>query len=338
MKTNHKLVWLLTLVIGVFCFGLSASEAKTVELNYSIFFPATHGQTLLASEWAKEIEKRTNGAVKVNIFPGATLTPPDQTYDGVVKGIADLGMSVLSYTKGRFPLSEVIDLPLGYKNGLQATKMTNAFYGKFQPAELADSKIMYLHAHGPGIFHTKKPIKSMDELKGLKIRCTGTSVRVVLALGATPVAMPQNESYDALQKGVVDGSVSPIETLKGWKIAEVIKSTTENFGSAYTVGFFVTMNKKKWNSLPKDVQQIIEQVNQEWIEKTGQTWDELDTQGKEFSLSQGNQIIELSREEDQKWAQAVKPVLNEYVSQMKQKGLPGEEALAFCTEWLKNNP
>ena len=338
MKTNHKLVWLLTLVIGVFCFGLTSSEAKTVELNYSIFFPATHGQTLLASEWAKEIEKRTNGAVKVNIFPGATLTPPDQTYDGVVKGIADLGMSVLSYTKGRFPLSEVIDLPLGYKNGLQATKMTNAFYSKFQPAELADTKIMYLHAHGPGIFHTKKPIKSMDELKGLKIRCTGTSVRVVSALGATPVAMPQNESYDALQKGVVDGSVSPIETLKGWKIAEVIKSTTENFGSAYTVGFFVTMNKKKWNSLPKDVQQTIEQVNQEWIEKTGQTWDELDTQGKEFSLSQGNQIIELSREEDQKWAQAVKPVLNEYVNQMKQKGLPGEEALAFCTEWLKNNP
>ena len=338
MKTNHKLVWLLTLVIGVFCSGFSSSEAKTVELNYSIFFPATHGQTLLAGEWAKEIEKRTNGAVKVNIFPGATLTPPDQTYDGVVKGIADIGMSVLSYTKGRFPLSEVIDLPLGYKNGLQATKMTNAFYSKFQPAELADTKIMYLHAHGPGIFHTKKPIKSMDELKGLKIRCTGTSVRVVSALGATPVAMPQNESYDALQKGVVDGSVSPIETLKGWKIAEVIKSTTENFGSAYTVGFFVTMNKKRWNSLPKDVQQVIEQVNQEWIEKTGQTWDELDTQGKEFSLSQGNQIIELSPEEDQKWAQAVKPVLNEYVTQMKQKGLPGEDALTFCTEWLKNNP
>ena len=338
MTANRKSVWLLTLVIGVLCLNLTSSEAKTLELNYSIFFPATHGQTLLASEWAKEIEKRTNGSVKINIFPGATLTPPDQTYDGVVKGIADIGMSVLSYTKGRFPLSEVIDLPLGYKNGLQATKMTNAFYNKFRPAELSDTKIMYLHAHGPGIFHTKKPVKTMDELKGMKIRCTGTSVRVVSALGATPVAMPQNESYDALQKGVVDGSVSPIETLKGWKIAEVIKSTTENFGSAYTVGFFVAMNKKKWDSLPKDVQQIIEQVNQEWIEKTGQTWDNLDTQGKEFSLGQGNQVIELTREEDQKWAQAVKPVLNEYVNQMKQKGVPGEDALVFCTEWLKNNP
>lgn len=338
MTITCKPVWLLTLVLGVCCLNLTSSEAKTVELNYSIFFPASHGQTLLAAEWAKEIEKRTNGAVKVNMFPGATLTPPDQTYDGVVKGISDIGMSVLSYTKGRFPLSEVIDLPLGYKNGLQATKMTNAFYTKFRPAELADTRIMYLHAHGPGIFHTKKPVKSMDELKGLKIRCTGTSVRVVSALGATPVAMPQNESYDALQKGVVDGTVSPIETLKGWKVAEVIKSTTENFGSAYTVGFFVAMNKKKWDSLPKDVQQVIEQVNQEWIEKTGQTWDILDKQGKEFSLGMGNQVIELSKEEDEKWAQAVKPVLNDYANQMKQKGLPGEDALAFCLEWLKSNP
>ena len=105
MKAMRTLVW-LGLVTSVLWFSLSPCEAKTVELNYSIFFPATHGQTLLATEWGKEIEKRTNGAVKVNMFPGATLTPADQTYDGVVKGIADVGMAVLSYTKGRFPLSE----------------------------------------------------------------------------------------------------------------------------------------------------------------------------------------------------------------------------------------
>lgn len=337
MRAMRTLVW-LGLVTGICWFCLTPSEAKTVELNYSIFFPATHGQTLLATEWGKEIEKRTKGAVKVNMFPGATLTPPDQTYDGVAKGIADVGMAVLSYTKGRFPLSEVIDLPLGYKHGLQATRLANAYYDKFRPVELSDTKIMYLHAHGPGIFHTKKPVKTMDELKGMKIRCSGTSARVVSALGATPVAMPQNESYDALQKGVVDGLVSPIETLKGWKIGEVIKSSTENFGSAYSLGFFVTMNKKKWDSLPKDVQDVIEQVNREWIEKTGRTWDDLDKQGKEYSLALGNQVIELSREEDQKWAQAVKPVLSDYVNNMKQKNLPGEEALIFCTEWLKNNP
>ncbi len=337
MRARRKFVWLM-LITGMFWFFPTSPQAKVVELNYSIFFPATHGHTLLATEWGKEVEKRTNGAVKVNMFPGATLTPADQTYDGVVKGIADVGMAVLSYTKGRFPLSEVIDLPLGYKHGLQATKLTNAYFAKFNPKELSDTKIMYLHAHGPGIFHTKKPVNNMEELKGLKIRCSGTSARVVSALGATPVAMPQNESYDALQKGVVDGLVSPIETLKGWKIGEVVKSTTENFGSAYSLGFFVAMNKKKWDSLPKDVQQTIEQINQEWIEKTGKTWDDLDKAGKEFSISLGNQVIELSKEQDQKWAEAVKSVLNDYVNGAKQKGLPGEEALSFCVEWLKNNP
>ena len=92
-------------LVLILCFslqsGVSEVFAKTTELNYSIFFPATHGHTLLATEWAREVEKRTNGALKINIFPGATLTPPDQTYDGVVKGIADIGMSCLSYTKDR---------------------------------------------------------------------------------------------------------------------------------------------------------------------------------------------------------------------------------------------
>lgn len=341
MKAKKTIVWSLNIFLVSFSllmFNFPSADAKTVELNYSIFFPATHGHTLLATEWAKEIEKKTNGEVKINIFPGATLTPADQTYDGVVKGIADIGMSVLSYTKGKFPLCEVIDLPLGYKNGLQATRLTNAFYKKFQPAELSAVKIMYLHAHGPGIFHTKKPVKNMEELKGMKIRCSGTSARVVSALGATPVAMPQNETYDALQKGVVDGVVSPIETLKGWKFAEVIKSSTENFGSAYTLGFFVAMNKKKWDSLPKETQQIIEQINAEWIDKTGKAWDDFDKIGKEFSIAQGNEVITLSNEEDQKWAQAVKPVLKDFVDAAKQKGLSGEEALTFCLEWLKNNP
>ncbi len=318
--------------------GPVPGHCKSVELTYSIFFPATHGHTLLATEWAKEVEKRTNGAVKISMYPGATLTPADQCYDGVVTGISDIGMSVLSYAKGRFPLTEVIDLPLGYKSGLQATRLVNAYYEKFKPKELADTKIMYLHAHGPGIFHTKKPVKTMEELKGMKIRGTGTSIKVVEALGATPVAMPQPETYDALQKGVVDGLVSPIETLKGWKFAEVIKSTTENFGSAYTLAFFVTMNKKKWDSLPPEVQKEIEQINKEWIDKTGNDWDRMDKEGKEFTLARGNQVIQLSKEEDERWAKACKPLLMKYVETTKAKGLPGQEALDFCLKWMKENP
>ena len=315
----------------------AGAAGAPVELNYAIFFPATHGHTLLATEWAKEVEKRTAGAVKVNIFPGATLIPADQTYDGVVKGIADIGMSVLSYSKGRFPLTEVLDLPLGYTSGLQATRLANAYYRKFQPKELSDVKIMYLMAHGPGIINSKKPINKLEDLKGLKIRCTGTSSKVVSHLGGTPVAMAQNETYDALQKGVVDGAMSPIETAKGWKFAEVVKYHTMNYGSAYSLGFFVVMNKQKWNALPKDVQATIQKINEEWIEKSAKAWDQSDKDGLEYTKSKGNQVIYLSKQEDERWAKLVQPILNEYVGAMKAKNLPGDEALKFCQEWMKKN-
>jgi TRAP-type C4-dicarboxylate transport system substrate-binding protein len=328
-------------VFFVFSFlviGAGPSQAKPIELTYSIFFPATHTHTLLATEWAKEIEKRTNGAVKITLFPGATLTPANQCYDGVVKGISDIGMSVLSYTAGRFPLMEVIDMPLGYKTGYQATRLCNVFYNKFQPKELDDTKVLYLHGHGPGILHTKsKPVSKLEDLKGLKIRCTGTTAKLVSHLGATPVAMAQTETYDAVQKGVVDGLMSPIETLKGWKFAEVVKYTTLNYGSAYSMAFFVVMNKQKWNTLPKEVQGVIQKVNEEWIEKTGKAWDEIDKAGLEFAKSKGDQFIPLSKQEDERWVGLARPVLSEYVQAMKTKGLPGDEALNFCLDWLKKN-
>jgi TRAP-type transport system periplasmic protein len=333
--------WMCTIlaaaVMGVFifCSPGPVQAADPIKLNYSIFFPAPHKNTVLATEWAQEVEKRTNGAVKITIFPGGTLTPADKCYDGVVNGLSDIGMSVLGYTRGRFPLTEVIDLPLGYKNGLAATQLINLYYQKFQPKELSDVKVLYLHAHGPGILNTKKPVKDLEDLKGMKIVCHGLSAKIVGALGGTPVAMPMPERYDALQKGVAEGAVNPMEALKGWKLGEVVKSTTENFGSAYSTAFFVVMNKEKWASLPPDVQKNIDQVNQEWIMKTGKGWDEIDKEGREFTLSKGNQIVSLSKEEDEKWAKLVRPILDEYVANMKTKSLPGDEALKYCMEELK---
>jgi TRAP-type transport system periplasmic protein len=143
------------------------------------------------------------------------------------------------------------------------------------------------------------------------------------------------ERYDALQKGVAEGGVNPIESLKGWKLGEVIKSTTENFGSAYSTGFFVVMNRDKWASLPPEIQKTIDQVNQEWIMKTGNGWDEIDKEGREFTLSKGNQVISLAKEEDTKWAKLVQPILDEYVANMKAKNLPGQEALTYCLDELK---
>lgn len=309
--------------------------ADPVKLNYSIFFPAPHKMTVLATEWAQEIEKRTNGGVKITVFPGGTLTPADKCYDGVVNGISDIGFSVLAYTRGKFPLTELTDLPLGIKSGVVATRLINAYYQKFKPTEFDDVQVMYFHGHGPGLLHTKKAVNTLDDLKGMKIRCTGMAAKIVTALGGVPVAMPMGETYDALSRGVVDGSMAPQESLQGWKWGEVVKYTIENFGSSYSTGFFVVMNKEKWKSLSPDAQKMIEAVNSEWIEKTGRLWDDIDKQGREFTLARGNQIIPLSKEEDQKWAQQVRPILDEYVANMKAKNLPGDAALSFYLEELK---
>jgi TRAP-type C4-dicarboxylate transport system substrate-binding protein len=313
------------------------AQGKVITLNFSNFFPASHKNSLIMVDWCKEVEKRTKGRVKLIYYPGAVLTPAGQTYDSVVKGIADVGESVLGYTKGRFPLTEVIDLPLGYKNAYVATKMINAYYKKFQPKEFDQVKVMYLHAHGPGILFTKRPVNNLEELKGMKVRSTGFSAKVAAALGASPVAMPQTESYDALRTGVVDGILNPIEAMKGWKIGEVVKYTIENYGSAYSTSFFVVMNKEKWNALPADIQKIIEGINEEWIEKQGKLWDTIDKEGREFMVQRGNKFIALSKAEDARWAEKVRPVIDEYVKELKAKDLPGEEALNFCLDYLKTH-
>ncbi len=315
--------------------AIPAAAADPVKLTYSNFFPPTHIQSKLAAAWAKEVEKRTGGKVVIEYFPGQTLTKAKQVYDGTVQGLSDIGFCLFAYNRGRFPLMEVVDLPLGYTSGMQATKVANAVYEKFKPKELDDVQVMYLSAHGPGILHTKKkPVKKMEDLKGLKIRSHGTTAKVVKALGGTPVAMPMPELYQALQRGVVDGALYPVEVNKGWKMGEVVKYATENTSNAYTTTFYVIMNKDKWNKLPKDVQETIIQINKEWIPKHGAAWDSSDKAGREAMLKKGRQFIKLSDAELARWKKTTDPVLQEYVNKASGKGVPAQEALEFTKKKL----
>jgi TRAP-type C4-dicarboxylate transport system substrate-binding protein len=331
-KMKKKNILLLTfliltfLAVSIMPYGISDAKAAIVDLTYSIFFPAAHGQCKAGVSWAKEIEKRTNGKVKITVFPGGTLTKANQCYDGVVNGISDIGMSCFAYTRGRFPVMEAVDLPFGYPNGQVATHVANEFAKKIKPKELEDVKVLYIHAHGPGLLHTKKAVRTLDDLKGMKIRSTGLSAKVVKALGGVPVAMPQGATYESLQKGVVEGTFGPIEVLKGWKQGEVIKYTTECDGVGYTTSMFVVMNLKKWNSLPKDIQKIFEDVSNEWVDVHGKVWDLNDSEGRKYTLSLGNKIIPLSKNENSKWKKAVSPIIGNYIKTTKEKGLPGEKA------------
>ncbi len=327
-----KIVWIFFVisVLGAFVLvnGTSA-VAQTIELSYSNFFPPSHIQAKLGESWAKEIEKRTNGKVKITYYPGGSLLKGPKIYDGIVSGITDIGMSVLAYSRGRFPAMAAFDLPLGYPNGECATRVINAFYDKFRPKELSNAHVLYLFGHGPGLLHTKKPVYKLEDIKGLKIRATGNSAKVAQALGAVPVAMGQGGAYEALQKGVVDGTFSPMEVLKGWKQAEVIKYTTECFSIAYSTGFFVAMNLKKWDALPESVQKVFAEVSKEWIPKTGPAWDSSDAEGRKFTLSLDNKIIPLSDAESARWEKAVQPVLSGYVKKAEAEGLPGQDYIDF---------
>ncbi len=329
----------LLLIVGL-CFFLVPNYSfaqKVITLNYSNFFPAPHKHSILAEQWSREIEKRTNNRVKITYYPGGTLTPAAQTYDGVVKGIADIGFSCFAYTRGKFPLTEVIDLPLGYQNGISATRLINAYYAKFKPKELDDVKVLYLHAHGPGFLHTKKPVNKLEDIKNMKIRATGLAAKVVIALGGAPVGTTMPETYDALRTGVADGAMAPMEALQGFKWGEVINFTTRAYASGYSTGMYIVMNKSKWNALPADIQKIFEQVSAEWIEKQGALWDQIEEEGRAFSLKRGNKVIQLSKEEEAKWAAKVRPLLDEYVKAAKAKGLPGDEALNFSLDFLKKS-
>ncbi|MEN6425939.1 MAG: TRAP transporter substrate-binding protein [Phycisphaerales bacterium] len=304
-----------------------APTAKAIKLSYSIFFPPTHIQVATADAWAKEVQKRTNGQVEITIYAGGTLTAAAQCYEGVINGVSDIGMSCFAYTRGRFPLLEGLDLPLGYPSGMVATRIATEMVEKYKPEEVAGVHVLYIHAHGPGLLASKKPVRTLDDVKGLKVRATGLSEKIVTALGGTPVSMPQGDTYEALSKGVVDATLCPIETLKGWKQGEVISSVTDATAVGYTTAMFVVMNKGKWDKLPPDIQKTITEVSAEWVAKHGQAWDQADAEGREFVKGLNREMISLSAEEQQQWKKAVEPVLVAYVEAAKAKGLPGEQFL-----------
>jgi len=303
-------------------------KKEVITLSYSVFFPPTHVQAQTAMAWAAEIEKRSGGRVKINVVPGGALTPAAQCYEGVEKGISDIGMSCFAYTRGRFPLLEALDLPMGYPDGTTATRLANEMLAKFKPAEVSGVKVLYIHAHGPGILASKKPVRRLEDFKGLKVRATGLSAMIVESLGGTPVALPQPDTYEALQKGVVDATLCPMETLKGWKQGEVIQYVVDTSKIGYTTAMFVVMNQKKWEQLPPDLQKVFTEVSQEFIGKHGAAWDTADREGREYVTGLKKEFIELPPAEIQRMRSAVKSVLDDYIKRTQGRNLPGAELVA----------
>jgi len=227
--------------------------------------------------------------------------------------------------------------PLGYRNGYQATMLANAYYKKFRPKEFDDVHVLFLHGAAPGFVFAKKAVKSMAEVKGLRIKANAENADIVRNLGASPVTMPVTETYDGLSRGLVDGCLFPLEALQGFKIGEVVKTVIEDYGMSYMTSQYAVMNKAKWNAISPADQKLIDKINDEYAEKFGKMWVQLDSNAVAYSKAKGVTFIKVSKEEEAATAQKMKPILSEYVKMTKSKHLPGDEALKFGQEYLKTH-
>ncbi|MFA6930128.1 MAG: TRAP transporter substrate-binding protein [Lentisphaeria bacterium] len=313
----------------------ASKKAKTKAefvLSYSIFFPSTHIHAILAEQWAEEVHQRSGGRIRVNVYPGGVLSSASENFECVRNGVSDLGMSCFSYSRGMFPMIEGLDLPWGYQSGKQATKIANAYIRNFNPAELNEVAFMFAHAHGPGILASRKKINTAAEFSGMTVRGTGLSAQMIQALKGNPVGMSQGDAYEALRKGVVDATLCPIETLKGWKQGEVIDYVIRIPAIAYTTVVFLVMNKNTWEKLPPELQQIITEVNLEWQDKHGQAWDDADLEGEQFVRELGKTIMDFPPQENDLIHQAFTPMFQDWAAKLEEKQLPGKQALQFLSE------
>jgi TRAP-type C4-dicarboxylate transport system substrate-binding protein len=335
-----KVLLTFGIVIGFLCVGVSPITAQEpVKLTFgSGLFGATHSMGKLNEVFSAELEKRTSGMLKITYHPAGTFIAAPQVYDGVEKGILDIGQSAAGYNRGKFPLTEVFDYPLGFGpdgTAMKITEIQNAYYKKFRPKEFENVKMLLLFGGQGMILHTKKPVHNLEDLKGMRIRSAGTAAKIPVLLGATAVSVPAPEVYEVLRKGAADGVIIFPEALKGFRLAEVIKYTTRNYNSALGACFYTVMNKKVFESLPANIQKTIEDVCNEFMPKYGQAWEELNREGLEFSKSLGNEIIDLSQEENDRWMKLTAPVLAEYVTAGKERGLPADEVVKFIDTFKK---
>jgi TRAP-type C4-dicarboxylate transport system substrate-binding protein len=310
--------------------------AAPVTLSYSGDTDSTSPQHKVIQEWIKKIETRTNGKVKFDYFFSGTKVSAPQTYSAVSNGYIDIGYTNLAYTRGIFPLMEVVNLPLGFMDAKTNTAIINEVYDKFKPVEFDKVKILYIMAPGQHYLHMKNtPVRSIEDLKDTKILSSGLSDQLLERLGAIPVSLPMQEVSDALYHDRIDGGL--------WDFAANnkggIEGTTYDIicnSIAHSAMVYTAMNRATWDSLDSDVQQVFNQVNQEWAAKNGENMYQAALSGQSYAKMIGSTTIELTPEEDARWAEAAEPIIHNYITNMESRNLPGKEVIEFIRQRLQD--
>lgn len=333
---------LLMIVLASFLIlGAARAPAKPIELRVSSWMPAKSVDTEIAEKWTKMVEERTKGRVHFTLYPAQALGKMKDHYDMAIKGIADITFHTISNNPGRHPISEVLHLPFIVPSSEAGGKIFWQLYQEFPEirAEYDEVKVIGLGTTDTWNFHTtKKPIRTIDDLKGLKLRVPGGMASdAVEALGGVPIGIPVPELYLAVQKGVVDGTVMGWEGIKSFKLYELLRHYIDVGGfTSLAQGLF--MNRDSWNKLPPDIQKVIgeELGTTWWATKKGKlSHDRWAEEGKKLATERGGKIYVLPPDEQQKWTEAILPIRDKWVSDMEAKGVPGRKILDRALELSK---
>ena len=310
------------------------AQAQEVTLKVHFHLPATsYASTLFIQPWCEKIAKESNNKMKCQIYPSMQLggTPP-QLFDQVRDGVADVVWTLPGYTAGRFPSLEAFELPFMMRSPEATSRALWEYAQVHSQKEFKDVHPLAFHVHGPGVFHmTSKPVKTMADLRGLKMRApTRLTNKFIAMLGATPVSMPVPQVGDALSKGVIDGAVVPYEVVPSVKIQELVKYHSETDPAVpafYTSTFIFAMNKAKYESLPADLKKVIDNNSGEAFSgQIGKAFVQADAEGKK--LTGGNTTNVIAASELATWQKLGDKLSADWVKDMSGKGLDGQKMLS----------
>ena len=323
--------------------GTAMAQTVTLRLHQMLPPQATIPARAIVP-WAQKVEAESGGKIKVQLFHAMQLGgAPPQLFDQAKDGVVDLTWTVLGYTPGRFPKTEVFELPFMSSSAEASSKAIQEYVEKFAADEFKDVKLIAVHTHGPGLFHTKQPVVGLESLRGMKIRGGSRIINNMLTkLGATPVGMPVPAVTEALSKGVIDGTTIPWEVTPSLKVTELVKNHTTFAGKEglYTQTFAFSMNKASYEKLPPDLKKVIDNNSgQVAAALFGKAMDDGDKAGREIAVKAGNKITELELAEVQRWKRTASTVETDWVNEVKAKGIDGaklaSEARALIAKYSK---
>jgi TRAP-type C4-dicarboxylate transport system substrate-binding protein len=330
------------LVVALVGLGLAATQpalAQTTTLTMSSWVSPQHHLTAnVVVGWAAEVEKATNGRVKFTMLPKHPSAPPG-TFDAVRDGLVDLSFVTASYTPARHILPLMAELPGAGDTALVNSVAYSRIHWKYfqKVGEYKGVKLLGVFTHGPGQMFTKRPVATIADIQGLKIRTGGgVAESVAKALGASAFVKPAPESYELLKSGVADGVFFPLESIISFKLDTVLEQATLFPGGMYSSAFGFFMNEDKWNKLPRQDQEAIEKISGEHIARlAGVSWDEADQKGLDALKKSGVKIVTASPELAAEVKKRSAPIIDEWIKNASAKGVDAAKILAEFREELK---